>query len=458
MELNRKGQSLQLVFLKYLLSVALGLAVSAGLSLFLFTMAYRLNGIVPADATEQLILRNKTKIAQAEPFDPTLIPENVGYVYLADDGRLVSSNMSAVERKKAVAFLRGEVMSMPSSAYMEIERRGGVVVTHYTLKPRYTNPWMEAHFPPVNYFFAALTASLCFLSAMTITAIWARRLTKQLTPMIEASEEIAKQNLDIEIGTSTIKEFNGVLNALEKMKIALNRSLRENWEEEAKRKNQISSLAHDLKTPVAIIQGNAELLKETKLSDEQRGYVDFIAKNSTRISAYAHALVQVNQSSASKELDLERVRIPALAEEIGALAREIAVAHGRPIEESIHTGDGFVSVDYKQLERGVQNLLMNTIQYAPETSAVELFITTRENFLEITIGDRGPGFSDEDLIRASEPFYRGDKSRHGSTHYGLGLYTAKTVAELHHGSLRLTNRSSGQGAMVTLMLPLENIA
>ena len=458
MELNRKGQSLQLVFLKYLLSVALGLAVSAGLALFLFTMAYRLNGIVPADATEQLILRNKTKIAQAEPFDPTLIPENVGYVYLADDGRLLASNMSEGERKKAVAYLRGENLSTPSSAFMEIKRPEGVVVTHYTLKPRYTNPWMENHFPAVNYLFAALMVSFCFISSMAITVIWAMRLTKQLTPMIEASEEIAKQNLDFEIGTSTIKEFNGVLNALEKMKIALNRSLRENWEEEAKRKNQISSLAHDLKTPVAIIQGNAELLKETKLSDEQRGYVDFIVKNSTRISAYAHALVQVNQSSRTGELDIKRVRVPALAEKIGALAREIAVAHGRPIEESVYVGNCYVAADLKQLERGVQNLLMNAVHYAPEASAVELLIKTRENFLEITVGDRGPGFSDEDLKRASEPFYRGDKSRHSSTHYGLGLYTAKTVAELHHGHLKIKNRPSGKGAMVTLILPLENIA
>lgn len=458
MELNRKGQSLQLVFLKYLLSVALGLAVSAGLALFLFTMAYRLNGIVPADATEQLILRNKTKIAQAEPFDPTLIPENVGYVYLADDGRLLATNMSAGERKKAVAFLRGENLSTPSSAFMEIKRPEGVVVTHYTLKARYTNQWMENHFPAVNYLFAALMVSFCFISSMAITVIWAMRLTKQLTPMIEASEEIAKQNLDFEIGTSTIKEFNGVLNALEKMKIALNRSLRENWEEEAKRKNQISSLAHDLKTPVAIIQGNAELLKETKLSDEQRGYVDFIVKNSTRISAYAHALVQVNQSSRTEELDIKRVRVPVLAEKIGALAREIAVAHGRPIEESVYVGNGYVAADLKQLERGVQNLLMNAIYYAPEASAVELLITTRENFLEITVGDRGPGFSDEDLKRASEPFYRSDKSRHSPTHYGLGLYTAKTVADLHHGHLKIKNRPSGKGAMVTLMLPLENNA
>lgn len=458
MELNRKGQSLQLIFLKYLLSVAFGLVVSAGLALFFFTMAYRHNGIVPADATEQSILQNKTKIAETEPFNTSLIPENVGYAYFADDGHLISSNMSAGERKKAAAFLRGEVMSTPSSSFMEIKRPEGVVVTHYTLKPHYTDPWMEAYFPPVNYFFTVLMVSLCFISAMAITVIWARRLAKQLTPMIEASKEIAKQNLDIEIGTSTIKEFNGVLNALEKMKIALSRSLRENWEEEAKRKNQISSLAHDLKTPVAIIQGNAELLKETKLSDEQRGYVDFIVRNSTRISAYAHALVQVNQSSRTEELDIKRVCVPALAEKIGALAREIAVAHGRPIEESVYVGNGYVAADLKQLERGVQNLLMNAVQYAPEASAVELLIRTRENFLEITVGDRGPGFSDEDLKRASEPFYRGDKSRHGSTHYGLGLYTAKTVAELHHGSLRLTNRSSGQGAMVTLMLPLENNA
>lgn len=455
MELNRRGHSLKIVFLKYLFSIALGLAASAGLALVLFTAAYRLNGIVPADATEQFILQSKAKIAQTEPFDPTLIPEHVGYAYFADNGHLIASNMSAAERKKAVAFLRGEVISTPSSAYMEIERRGGVMVTHYTLKPRYTNPWMEAHFPPVNYFFAAIMVSLCFISAMAITLIWAKRLTKQLAPMIEASEEIAKQNLDFEIGPSTIKEFNGVLNALEKMKIALSRSLREKWTEEAKRKNQISSLAHDLKTPVAIIQGNAELLKETKLTDEQRGYVDFIAKNSTRISTYAHALVQVNQSNVSGELDIKSVHVSVVAEKIAALAREIATAYGHSIEESIHVGNSYVWADLKQLERGVQNLFMNAIQYSPEASAVELVISTTENFLEITVGDGGPGFSDEDLKRASEPFYRGDKSRHSSSHYGLGLYTAKTVAELHHGHLQLKNRPSGKGAMVTLMLPLE---
>lgn len=456
MELNKKGQSLKIVFLKYLLSVAFGLAVSVGLALFLFMMAYRHNGIVPADATEQSILQNKTKIAETKTFDSTLIPENVGYVYLADGGRLLASNMSAGERKKAVAFLRGEVMSTPSSAFMEIKRPEGVVVTHYTLKPRYTNPWMENHFPAVNYLFAALMVSFCFISSMAITVIWARRLTKQLTPMIEASEEIAKQNLDFEIGTSTIKEFNGVLNAIEKMKIALSRSLRENWSEEAKRKNQISSLAHDLKTPVAIIQGNAELLKETNLTEEQKTYVDSMTKNSMRISAYAHALMQVNQSSLTEELDIKRVRTSAVAEKIADLAREMASAHGRSLEESVYVGNGYVAADLKQLERGVQNLLMNAVQYTPEASAVELLITNRKNFLEITVGDRGPGFSDEDLIRASEPFYRGDKSRHGSTNYGLGLYTAKTVAELHHGRLRLTNRPSGKGAIVTLLLPLEN--
>lgn len=152
------------------------------------------------------------------------------------------------------------------------------------------------------------------------------------------------------------------------------------------------------------------------------------------------------------------MHISVVAEKIAALAREIATAHGRSIEESIHIGNSDVSADLKQLERGVQNLLMNAIHYAPEASAVELLISTGENTLEMTVGDYGPGFSDEDLKRASEPFYRGDKSRHSSTHYGLGLYTAKTVADLHHGHLKIKNRPSGKGAMVTLILPLEPIA
>ncbi|MTV64584.1 histidine kinase dimerization/phospho-acceptor domain-containing protein, partial [Streptococcus pneumoniae] len=81
-------------------------------------------------------------------------------------------------------------------------------------------------------------------------------------------------------------EFNDVLNSLDIMKKALSDSLRENWIKEENKRSQISALMHDLKTPVSIVQGNAELLKVTDLTDEQKDYVEYIIKNSTRISDY----------------------------------------------------------------------------------------------------------------------------------------------------------------------------
>ena len=90
------------------------------------------------------------------------------------------------------------------------------------------------------------------MSAFVATLIWAKRITRQLSPMLEASDKIANQELDFEIGSSNIKEFNDVLNSLDIMKKALSDSLRENWIKEENKRSQISALMHDLKTPVLL--------------------------------------------------------------------------------------------------------------------------------------------------------------------------------------------------------------
>ena len=146
------------------------------------------------------------------------------------------------------------------------------------------------------------------MSAFVATLIWAKRITRQLSPMLEASDKIANQELDFEIGSSNIKEFNDVLNSLDIMKKALSDSLRENWIKEENKRSQISALMHDLKTPVSIVQGNAELLKVTDLTDEQKDYVAYIIKNSTRISDYTKALMEMNQSIKLNSLNLKKVK------------------------------------------------------------------------------------------------------------------------------------------------------
>ena len=434
MELIRKGQSLKIVFLKYLMTVGVGLGCAIVLALLTFTAFYSVGLILPANHTENLLQENKYKILNKIDFDEALIPKGASYMFLSPDGEVIKTNMDEAIQLKA--------------------RNDGYVLIHYSLEPHYNNDWMEKYFPSVDLLLIFLLIIFFLMSAFVATLIWAKRITRQLSPMLEASDKIANQELDFEIGSSNIKEFNDVLNSLDIMKKALSDSLRENWIKEENKRSQISALMHDLKTPVSIVQGNAELLKVTDLTDEQKDYVEYIIKNSTRISDYTKALMEMNQSIKLNSLNLKKVKVSEIIERVSEIAREITLIHDRTISKSINCEDSDVMIDIQLFERVIQNIFSNAIQYSPDKSNIELLIMTTDKILSISVIDEGPGFSNEDLKRGTEQFYRGDKSRHSATNYGLGLYNSWKIMLLHNGRIILENNSDKHGASVKLELPL----
>ena len=454
MGLSRKGQSLKIIFLKYLFSVGVGLVLAIGLAMITFDIFYNVGLIIPANYTENQILKNKSNISSAEKFDESLIPNRASYIYLSSNGKIIQSNMSEEIKQKAEKFHNGEEISTPSISFIEIKRSDGYVIINYQVVPYYTNAWMEKHFPKIDFLFITLLIIFCFMSTFGVTLIWVKHMTKQLVPMLEASDKIAKQELNFEVGSSNIKEFSDVLNSLEKMKIALSDSLRENWLQEENKRSQISALTHDLKTPISIVKGNAELLKDTNLSEEQKTYVDFIIKNSNRISDYSITLMDMNKSEQFSNFELKKVQVTKVVEKIKELAKEITSVNKLMLSETINFEDRILMIDIKLFERVIQNILSNAVQYAPERSVIELTLITTNSKLEISISDQGKGFSEEDLEHGMEQFYRGDKSRHSSINYGFGLYTSAQIIALHNGKIFLKNNLSEAGAVVMVELPL----
>ena len=138
---------------------------------------------------------------------------------------------------------------------MEIQRSDGYVLVAYKLKPYYKSTWMQKNLPQINILLLILLIIFCLISIVTTTLIWAKKISKELNPLLKASEEIGKQNLDFQVKKSNIQEFNAILDSLEKIKVGLSESLRTNWREEEKKRNQISALSHDIKTPLSIIKG-----------------------------------------------------------------------------------------------------------------------------------------------------------------------------------------------------------
>ena len=218
MELIRKGQPLKIVFLKYLVTVGFGLVGAIVLALLTFTAFYNIGLIIPANYTENQILENKLNISSAEKFDESLIPAHTSYTYFSSDGEILQSNMNEEIKQKAEKFHSGEEASSPSSSFIEIKRTDGYVVINYQVVPHYTNDWMEKNSPKINFLFATLIIIFCFISTFAVTLIWVKRIKRQLSPMLEASDKIAKQELDFDdflMQMQQIKKLGPLKNIIE---------------------------------------------------------------------------------------------------------------------------------------------------------------------------------------------------------------------------------------------------
>lgn len=455
MELKSKGQSLKNILFKYLLSIGLGLTISVLLILAFISASYQFKWIFPANYTENLILEKRTDIATSKKFEKSLLPDNTSYLFLSKDEKVIETNMNKNIQDIAFKYHKGSVNSNSNLSFIEIQRSDGYVLVAYDLKPFYKSPWMQKNLPQINVLLLILLIIFCFISVITITLIWAKKISKELNPLIEASEEIRKQNLDFQVKKSNVQEFNVILDSLEKMKVGLSESLRTNWREEEKKRNQISALSHDIKTPLSIIKGNSELLRETNLTEEQQTYLNYIRKNTGRIDKYIQTLILVNKSNQANELNFTQIRAKEFVENIEKLAKEFTSTYKLNLLEDINYEDYFLIVDLKNFERAFLNILSNAEEQSPKSSTIKLLISSKTDKLQISILDQGHGFTGEDLLYATDQFYQGDKSRHSKENYGIGLFVAEQIINMHGGNLVLENRTDECGAKVSILLPVK---
>ena len=312
---------------------------------------------------------------------------------------------------------------------------------------------METYFPNANILFGLILLIMSMLSIFIVTLLWAKYLAGQLSSMLSAAEKIAERNLDFDMKYSGVKEFNTVLKGLEDMKTALKNSLIKEWRQEENRKNQITALTHDLKTPLSIIQGNAQLLQNTDITKEQGEYIHYIIKNGRRISDYIHELLIMSRTEDLSEYNPKELDMKQAAYQLADAAEEIMSVNQITLKIKTDVDNGLLSVDMALLERALQNILNNAVENSPDDTEVDLVIKTSEGFFEITVADNGSGFSEVDLTHAKEQFYRGDSGRRSTVNYGIGLFVTEQIIKLHGGTVSLKNRENDRGACVTLKIP-----
>ena len=300
------------------------------------------------------------------------------------------------------------------------------------------------------YIFIAIN---CIAVCVILTAKFAKNMRTQLSPLFEATRQVAEQNLDFEVGHSKIKEFEDVLCSFANMKDNLKLSLEKQWNAEQLQREQIAALAHDLKTPLTVIQGNIDLINETELDDEQRLYAGYITESSEQIGIYIKVLIDISRTIAGYQLHLEKFDIADYMGQIKAQASSLCLTKGICLQLETGANLGTLKADKLLLERAIMNVISNALDHSPPQGTIYVTVQKTDCFLHISITDEGGGFTPEALHHAQEKFFMGDKSRTSNMHFGMGLYITSSIIKQHGGQLVLSNSKKTGGAQVTIKIP-----
>lgn len=226
-------------------------------------------------------------------------------------------------------------------------------------------------------------------------------------------------------------------------------------EAERARSALLSSVSHDLRTPLAAITGAASALRDGGVTIEEetrRELAETISEEAARLNRLIANLLDMTR------LESGTLRVTkewhSLEEVVGAaltqLERELA---DREVRVSIPEDLPLIPMDAVLFEQVVRNLVENAHKHAPGREPIEIRAAIEGAELRLDVADRGEGFAAGEEHRAFEKFYRGPRaaSRAGA---GLGLAIAWGIVRAHGGTIAAANRSGG-GAQVTVRLPLE---
>ncbi|HEX5947943.1 MAG TPA: HAMP domain-containing sensor histidine kinase [Actinomycetota bacterium] len=303
---------------------------------------------------------------------------------------------------------------------------------------------------------AALMGSLLAYSlgaGVAAGLVASRSQSRAVDRLARAAARLAEGDLDARIGPLNAgPELDALARTLDEMAERVQRSLAAERTADRVRRDLITAVSHDLRTPLAGLRAVAETIEDGVVDDPptlRRYMTDLRAQVATLSNLVddLFELVQLEQGALLRESSRSTV-----GEVIGSVVdacRAQAAAKGLEVERRMN-GAGSAPCS-PRIERVLQNLLQNAIRHTPADGTVRIEARRRNHTIEVAVADTGEGIPPEALDRVFDPFWRGDPSRAGSGS-GLGLALARRIVEALGGEIRVES-SPSIGSRFSVVLP-----
>ena len=289
-----------------------------------------------------------------------------------------------------------------------------------------------------------------------LIAFWFQ--TKNLSKVIDAVEDFKEGNYTARVepmahnsGFSIIGEtFNGMAQQIE-LNIEKIKSI------DTFRKELIANISHDLRTPLAIIQGYTETL-QLKMKDlkkkEKMKYLENINESTKRLNGLVNQLFELSKLENNQvKLNKEPFHIDELVQDM--LNRHEVIAEKKGISFQFEKPEGLPLAhgDISLVERLIQNLMDNALKYTPNKGTVIIELDKGNEGIQFRITDNGKGIEEKNLSKIFERYSSGKKEETKTKGAGLGLAIAKKIVELHDSTINVQSKLN-IGTSFSFMLPL----
>lgn len=299
----------------------------------------------------------------------------------------------------------------------------------------------------------ALVILLWLLVAASFTIITSyqirKRYQKPIEKIAEAAREVASGDFSVYLAP---RHSADKLDHLDVLFLDFNKMVEELGSIDTLKTDFVSNVSHEIKTPLAIISNNAELLNKPGLPEEKRlEYSKAILSSVHRLSELVRNMLKLNKLEKQVIRPVpERYDVTAqicdCALQFEELWERKEIEFQADLEERV-----LVEADPGLLEMVWTNLLSNALKFTPEGGTIRLTQSSDENWVTVSITDTGCGMTAETMKHIFDKFYQGDTS-HATEGNGLGLALVQRILELSEGTVSVQSKP-GEGSSFTVVLP-----
>ncbi len=317
-----------------------------------------------------------------------------------------------------------------------------------------------------NMFYLVVGAAVVLI-ALVFISFFSRRLTKPIVTLTELSQRMA--NLDFEakytekagneidrLGDNFNRMSDELKDTISELKNA-NNELKRDIDEKEKidemRIEFLNNVSHELKTPIALIQGYAEGLKDDICDDKESRdyYVDVILDEAGKMNKMVRQLLSLNQLEfGQNQVQMERFDLAALIEGVTAGMKLVIEEKGAVVTSNL-AGPVYVWGDEFKIEEVVTNFMSNALNHLDYDKKIDIRVTEKDGVVTTSVFNSGDPIPEESLDKIWEKFYKVDKARtraYGGS--GIGLSIVKAIMDGHHQKCGVRNYDDGVAFWFTL--------